>query len=248
MQRFFVKPEQVDEASGQILIVGEDVNHIRNVLRMREGEELWISAGGEKEYYCSIQSLSPEQIELKIYYISRPDYELPTRLYLFQGIPKGDKMELIVQKAVELGAYSVIPVEMKRCVVRLDAKKAEKKRQRWQQIAEGGAKQSRRMIIPQVGPVMSFKEALDFAGQLDLCLLPYENAKGMEETRQILSEVKPGMSVGIFIGPEGGLEEEEVRLAMERGARQITLGHRILRTETAGMTILSVLMFQLEER
>ena len=127
MQRFFVEPGQVDEAAGQILICGDDVNHIRNVLRMREGEELWISAGGEKEYYCSIQSLSPEQIELKIYYISRPDYELPTRLYLFQGIPKGDKMDLIVQKAVELGAYSIIPVEMKRCVVRLDAKKAQKK-------------------------------------------------------------------------------------------------------------------------
>ena len=234
MQRFFVEPGQVDEAAGQILICGDDVNHIRNVLRMREGEELWISAGGEKEYYCSIQSLSPEQIELKIYYISRPDYELPTRLYLFQGIPKGDKMDLIVQKAVELGAYSIIPVE--------------KKQQRWQQIAEGGAKQSRRMIVPKVEPVMSFKEALDFAGQMDLCLIPYENAKGMEETRQILSQVKPGMSVGIFIGPEGGLEKEEVQLAMENGARQITLGHRILRTETAGMAILSVLMFQLEER
>ena len=121
----------------KILICGDDVNHIRNVLRMREGEELWISAGGEKGYYCSIQSLSPEQIELKIYYISRPDYELPTRLYRVQGIPKGDKMDLIVQKAVELGAYSIIPVEMKRCVVRLDAKKAQKKQQRWQQIAEG---------------------------------------------------------------------------------------------------------------
>ena len=133
-------------------------------------------------------------------------------------------------------------------MVRLDAKKAQKKQQRWQQIAEGGAKQSRRMIVPKVEPVMSFKEALDFAGQMDLCLIPYENAKGMEETRQILSQVKPGMSVGIFIGPEGGLEKEEVQLAMEHGARQITLGHRILRTETAGMAILSVLMFQLEER
>ena len=143
MQRFFVEPGQVDEAAGQILICGDDVNHIRNVLRMREGEELWISAGGEKEYYCSIQSLSPEQIELKIYYISRPDYELPTRLYLFQGIPKGDKMDLIVQKAVELGAYSIIPVEMKRCVVRLDAKKALEKtakmeadRRRWCKAVE----------------------------------------------------------------------------------------------------------------
>ena len=108
MQRFFVEPGQVDEAAGQILICGDDVNHIRNVLRMREGEELWISAGGEKEYYCSIQSLSPEQIELKIYYISRPDYELPTRLYLFQGIPKGDKMDLIVQKALIDRQYDIM--------------------------------------------------------------------------------------------------------------------------------------------
>ncbi len=158
-------------------------------------------------------------------------------------------MDLIVQKAVELGAYSIIPVEMKRCVVRLDAKKAQKKqakmaadRRRWCKAVEKDDRSKGR-----AGNVL--QRSFGFCrGRMDLCLIPYENAKGMEETRQILSQVKPGMSVGIFIGPEGGLEKEEVQLAMEHGARQITLGHRILRTETAGMAILSVLMFQLEER
>lgn len=248
MQRFFAGAEQVDEEKGEITLTGGDVNHIKNVLRMRVGDELWVSAGGEKEYYCTIEAFAEGAVRLRIYYVSRPDYELPSKIYLFQGLPKGDKMELIIQKAVELGAYSVIPVEMKRCVVRLDAKKAEKKRQRWQQIAEGGAKQSRRMIVPEVSPVLSYREALEMAGGLDLILLPYENAKGMEETRKILGEVRPGLRIGIFIGPEGGFEEEEVQAAVEKGARPITLGHRILRTETAGMALLSVLMFRLEEK
>ena len=172
--------------------------------------------------------------------------ELPARIHLFQGLPKGDKMELIIQKAVELGAFSIIPVETKRCVVKLDVKKAAKKVVRWQQIAESAAKQSKRMLIPEIHEVMTYKQALEFAKQLDVKLIPYELAKGMKETREILSEIKPGQSVGIFIGPEGGFEEEEVAKALEAGAHAITLGRRILRTETAGLAILSVLMFQLE--
>lgn len=144
------------------------------------------------------------------------------------------------------GSFSVIPVETKRCVVKLDAKKAAKKVVRWQQIAESAAKQSKRMLIPEIHEVMTYKQALEFAKQLDVKLIPYELAKGMKETREILSEIKPGQSVGIFIGPEGGFEEEEVAKALEAGAHAITLGRRILRTETAGLAILSVLMFQLE--
>ena len=155
-------------------------------------------------------------------------------------------MELIIQKAVELGAFSVIPVETKRCVVKLDAKKAAKKVARWQQIAESAAKQSKRMLIPEIHEVMTYKEALAFAGHLDVKLIPYELAKGMKETREILNELRPGQSIGIFIGPEGGFEEEEVSKALEAGAHAITLGRRILRTETAGLAILSVLMFLLE--
>ena len=155
-------------------------------------------------------------------------------------------MELIIQKAVELGAFCVIPVETKRCVVKLDAKKAEKKVSRWQQIAESAAKQSKRMLIPEIHEVMTYKQALEFARQLDVKLIPYELAKGMKLTREIISEIEPGQSIGIFIGPEGGFEEEEVAKALEIGAHAITLGKRILRTETAGLTLLAVLMLQLD--
>ena len=246
MQRFFVEPHQIDEAAHQIQIIGTDVNHISNVLRMKQGEEVWISDGGQKEYRCAIEAFSADEVLLHIIYAQEPDYELPSRIYLFQGLPKADKMELIIQKAVELGAYEIIPVETKRCVVKLDGKKAAKKVERWQQIAESAAKQSKRMLIPKIHEVMSFQDALKLAEELDIRLIPYELAKGMKETKKILNQIRPGQSVGIFIGPEGGFEENEVSQALEKGAQAITLGRRILRTETAGLAILSVLMFQLE--
>ena len=213
---------------------------------MKQGEELWISDGGTKEYRCEIGSLGDEEVLLHIIYAQEPNYELPNRIYLFQGLPKADKMELIIQKAVELGAYAIVPVETKRCVVKLDEKKAAKKTARWQQIAESAAKQSKRMLIPKIHEVMSFQDALKLAEELDIRLIPYELAKGMKETKKILNQIRPGQSVGIFIGPEGGFEENEVSQALEKGAQAITLGRRILRTETAGLAILSVLMFQLE--
>lgn len=246
MQRFFVEPHQIDETAHQIHIVGTDVNHISNVLRMKQGEEVWISDGGKKEYRCTIEAFSADEVLLHIIYVQEPDYELPSRIYLFQGLPKADKMELIIQKAVELGAYEIIPVETKRCVVKLDGKKAAKKVDRWQQIAESAAKQSKRMLIPNVHQVLTFKEALKYAQTMDIRLIPYELAKGMQETKKILADIKPGQSIGIFIGPEGGFEENEVETAISEGAKPVTLGRRILRTETAGLAILSVLMFQLE--
>ena len=246
MQRFFVEPHQIDEAAHQIHIIGTDVNHISNVLRMKQGEEVWISDGGKKEYRCAIEAFSADEVLLHIIYAQEPDYELPSRIYLFQGLPKADKMELIIQKAVELGAYEIIPVETKRCVVKLDGKKAAKKVERWQQIAESAAKQSKRMLIPNVHQVLSFKEALKYAESMDIRLIPYELAKGMQETKEILAAIEQGQSIGIFIGPEGGFEEKEVEAAISEGAKPITLGKRILRTETAGLAILSVLMFQLE--
>lgn len=247
MQRFFVEPHQIDEGIHQIHILGSDVNHISNVLRMKQGEELWISDGGKKEYRCTIEEFSPDEVLLHIIYAQEPDYELQSRIYLFQGLPKADKMELIIQKAVELGAYEVIPVETKRCVVKLDGKKAAKKVERWKQIAESAAKQSKRMLIPNVHEVLTFKEALKYAESMDVRLIPYELAKGMQETKEILADIQPGQSIGIFIGPEGGFEEKEVETAISEGAKPITLGKRILRTETAGLAILSVLMFQLEQ-
>ena len=201
----------------------------------------------EKEYHCVIDSTEEEEVLLHILYVQEPDYELKNRIYLFQGLPKADKMELIIQKAVELGAYSVVPVSTRRCVVKLDNKKAEKKVARWQQIAESAAKQSKRMLVPEVHSVMTLKEALAFAKELDVLFIPYELAKGMKETKELIRAIEPGQSIGVFIGPEGGFEEEEVAAAMEVGAKPITLGHRILRTETAGLAVLSVLMFQLED-
>lgn len=173
--------------------------------------------------------------------------ELPVKITLFQGLPKNDKMELIIQKAVELGVAEIVPMATKRAVVKLDAKKAAKKVQRWNEIAKSAAKQSKRGMIPEVKSVMSFKEAVEYGKSMDMLLIPYEDAEGIVHSRQVVESVKGKKSLGIYIGPEGGFPEEEVSLAMEAGAEPITLGHRILRTETAGMALLSVLMFMLEE-
>ncbi|MGN0400496.1 MAG: 16S rRNA (uracil(1498)-N(3))-methyltransferase [Blautia sp.] len=245
MYRFFVEPSQVEE--NVIRIHGNDMNHIKNVLRMKIGEEILISTGEKTEYTCYIEAYEEEEVLAHIMYAQEVGYELPSRIYLFQGLPKNDKMELIIQKAVELGVHQIIPVATRRAVVRLEGKKEENKQRRWQAISESAAKQSKRMYVPQVSHVRSFKEAIQYAQELDVILLPYERARGMQETKEIIENIKPGQSVGIFIGPEGGFDEKEVGLAMEQGAKAITLGKRILRTETAGLTVLSVLMFALEE-
>lgn len=244
MHHFFVTRSQVSE--GRIRIEGSDVNHIKNVLRMKLGEELQISDGNNKKYLCEIESMCADSVCAMIKEELASDTELPSRLYLFQGLPKSDKMELIVQKAVELGVYEIVPVATKRAVVKLDDKKAEKKVERWNSISESGAKQSGRNVIPRVKSVMSYKEAMQYAQALDVILIPYELAEGMHETRQVVEGIQPGQSVGIFIGPEGGFETAEVEYAIAQGAKVITLGKRILRTETAGLTTLSILMYHLE--
>lgn len=245
MQHFFVTPDMVNDT--EIYIEGQDVNHMKNVLRMKIGEQVEISDGNNLKYLCEVAEYEQERAVLKIVERKEADTELASKLYLFQGLPKNDKMELIVQKAVELGAYEIIPVSMKRCVVKLDDKKAAKKVERWNSISESAAKQAGRSIIPEVTEVLSYEQALKKAKELDVVLVPYELAKGMSETKQVLTKIQAGQSVGIFIGPEGGFEREEIDKAMECGAIPVTLGRRILRTETAGLTILSVLMFQLEE-
>lgn len=244
MHRFFVEKEQIEDT--KIHITGTDVNHIRNVLRMKIKDELLISAGENLEYTCCIEEITPEEVLAEVLYVQEVGLELPSKLYLFQGLPKSDKMELIIQKAVELGVYEVIPVATRRAVVRLDEKKEVSKRKRWQGISESAAKQSGRMVIPQVTAVMSFAQALECAKELDVRLIPYELARGMEEAKSCIEQITPGQSVGIFIGPEGGFAPEEITLALEHGMRPITLGKRILRTETAGMALLSILMFHLE--
>lgn len=244
MHHFFVTPEQVQGET--IQIEGNDVNHIKNVLRMKPGEKLKISDGSNRSYLCEVDELTPDRIFLRVTEEERREVELLSKLYLFQGLPKSDKMELIVQKAVELGVYEIIPVETKRAVVKLDAKKAAKKTERWNSISESGAKQSGRAVIPKVREVMSFAQALHMARSLDVVLIPYELAEGMKETKEIIRQIVPGQSVGIFIGPEGGFERQEVEKAVEEGALPVTLGKRILRTETAGLTMLSILMYHLE--
>lgn len=246
MYRFFVEQSQIDMEQKKIHIMGNDVNHIKNVLRMRQGEEIVISAGDNQEYTCFIEEMTQEEVLASVMYVQEVGLELSSRIYLFQGLPKSDKMELIIQKAVELGAYEIIPVDTRRTVVKLDAKKQASKIKRWQGISESAAKQSKRMIVPLIHPVMKFQEALEYAKELDIRLIPYELAEDMAHTRDILGQIQPGHSIGIFIGPEGGFDQEEIDAAMKCRVQPITLGKRILRTETAGMTVLSILMFLLE--
>lgn len=245
MNQFFVEESQIQ--GSEIIIEGTDVNHIKNVLRMKIGEEVMISNGTDKHYICSIVTISEERVVTKIVDIDTNSTELPVKLYLFQGLPKADKMELIIQKSVELGVYEIIPVAMKRCVVKLDAKKEKSKLARWQGIAKSAAKQSKRMVIPNISSVMNFKEAVAYAKSLDYNIIPYEFANGMEKSKQIIKSLGQYKSVGIFIGPEGGFEEAEIAYAKENNMQIISLGKRILRTETAGLTALSIIMFELEQ-
>lgn len=244
MQHFFVPPSQVGEE--EILISGPDVNHMKNVLRMRPGEVLMVSDGNNRKYRCQVDRYEEGAAHLRILKEEAVDTELPSKLYLFQGLPKQEKMEWIVQKSVELGVCQVIPVTVRRCVVKLDEKKARKKTERWQQIAESAAKQAGRGCIPKIERVRSFQEALELAKELDVALIPYELERDVKRSKEIIREIRPGQSVGIFIGPEGGFEKEEVEAALAAGASPISLGRRILRTETAGLTVLSLLMFHLE--
>lgn len=245
MYQFFVEPGQIQ--GREILIQGSDVNHIRNVLRMRPGEELSVSNGVDgREYRCHITDITEDAVRCELRFIKEEGVELPSRIYLLQGLPKADKMELIIQKAVELGAYQIVPVAAHRSVVRLDERKAAARVSRWQAIAEAAAKQSRRGVIPRVQQVMGLDQALAHVRDLPVKLIPYELAEDMDRTREVLGKLEPGQDIAVLIGPEGGFEGKEVEAAVAAGAIPITLGRRILRTETAGMTVLSWLMYLLE--
>lgn len=246
MYQFFVEPSQIQ--GKRVVITGGDVNHIKNVLRMKPGEEIAVSNGTDgREYRCGIEEFTEDEVICTLRFVKEDGLELPARVTLFQGLPKADKMEFIVQKMVELGVYRIVPVATKRAVVKLDEKKAKAKVTRWQAIAEAAAKQSKRRIVPQVGEVCTMKEALVQAACMDRKLIPYELSEGMEKTRKLIEGAAAGEEIAVFIGPEGGFEEEEVAMAMEAGFEPVTLGKRILRTETAGLTVMAWLMYQLEE-
>ena len=244
MYHFFVNQDQIGPET--VTVTGPDVNHIKNVLRMKPGEEVLISNGVDRDYLCKLETIAADSVTAASASVTEGGTALPVKFHLFQGLPKSDKMELIIQKAVELGVYQVIPVETRRTVVKLDAKKEDAKVRRWNAVSESAAKQSKRLIIPEVTGVMSFREALHYAGGFDKNIIPFEHAEGMADTKAYFAGIRPGMSCGIFIGPEGGFEDDEIAMASTAGVKPVTLGKRILRTETAGLAVLSVLMFQME--
>lgn len=243
MYNFFV--DESARGGDTFRITGADYNHIRNVLRMRQGDTFLVSCGGGS-HLCALEAFEEAAVVASIREEDYQDTELRVELYLFQGLPKSDKLELIIQKTVELGVRGVIPVEMKRCVVKLEEKKKKSRRERWQAIAESAAKQSKRSRVPEVGEVLTYREAVKLAGEMDLFLLPYENERGMAETKEALEAIRPGMKVAILIGPEGGFDPKEVALAQEAGAKCISLGRRILRTETAAITSVGMCMLHIE--
>ena len=251
MHHFFVEPGQME--GEQVRITGPDVNHIKNVLRMKPGEQILLSDGKGTNCLCEITEIESSRVLARILPELVEDTELPVEVTLYQGLPKGDKMEFIIQKCVELGVSRIVPVEMARSVVKLDKKKEEAKRKRWQGISESAAKQSKRMIVPEIGPVLSYKEAVAEAASMDLFLLPYEDSEslsgagGMELTRSLIGGLEPGTKCAVLIGPEGGFSDGEVEAARNAGARTVTLGKRILRTETAGLFVLSAVGLLLED-
>lgn len=243
MYNFFVNENQ--KQNNCYFINGADFNHIKNVLRMNIGDNFLVSENGMSSL-CEIESFESDTVIVKILQENYNDTNLPIKIYLFQGLPKGDKMELIIQKCVELGVHEIVPVQMSRCVVKIEEKKKKSKRERWQAISESAAKQSKCNKIPEISEILTYKQALAKAKDLDLLLVPYESKNGMEDTKNALNEIKSGMSVGILIGPEGGFDENEIHEALEIGGKVISLGKRILRTETAAITSVSMCMLHAE--
>lgn len=245
MYQFFIESSRITD--NQARITGQDFLHMKQVVRLRIGEQFRISTTEGKNYFCQLKEYEEDAAVGEILREDEEGTELNGSIWLFQGLPKQEKMELIIQKAVELGATHVVPVAMKRSVVKLDDKKAIDKVKRWQAISEAAAKQSKRSMVPEVWNVCSYKQALNMFEGLDMVLLPYENEKGIAYTRELLAQIVPGKNIGIVIGPEGGFEPEEVALAMEKGAHPVSLGKRILRTETAAIAALTLVMLQMEE-
>lgn len=243
MYNFFI--DQTDFSGDTVSISGTDFNHIKNVLRMQEGDEFLISCNGES-HLCALKEFTAQSVIATIKQKNFQDTSLPVKITLFQGLPKSDKMELIIQKAVELGAESIVPVQMERCIVKIEDKKKDAKTARWQTIAESAAKQSKRTLIPTVKNAVSYKNLLKEIDNFDLFIVPYENERGIKSTVDALNKIKSGMTVGVLIGPEGGFSDTEIKLLDGTKATTVSLGKRILRTETAAITALATLMMHIE--
>lgn len=245
MHNFFVSKE--NKGNDRYFITGNDYNHIKNVLRMGIGDTFLVSCEGKSDL-CTLESIEDDTAIAVITEENYNDTELDTEIYLFQGLPKSDKMEFIIQKTVELGVNGIIPVEMNRCVVKLDDKKKKSKTVRWQAISESAAKQSKRNIIPTVFEAVNLNTVLKNIDKLDMLLVPYECAEGMTATVNALKSIKKGMKIGILIGPEGGFDDSEIEKCLAAGSKVISLGSRILRTETAAITATAMCMLHIEMR
>ena len=245
MDRFFVDKTNINLENNTCVIVGEDVKHISKVLRCKIGEKLEICDNDNSEYICEITEINKEQVDLDIIEKREIKRESDLKVKLYQGLPKSTKMELILQKLTEVGVDEVILVSTKRSVVKVDDKKEGKKIERWERIMYEAAKQSKRGKIPKLRGVLSFKEALEDMKNNDMNICPYEN----ERTVSIKSAIKDAdiNTIGIFVGPEGGFEEEEIEKLKEKGAHIVTLGKRILRTETAGFVATALIQYELSD-
>ena len=241
MQQIFVNEGPVN---GSFEITGDDMHHLVRVVRLKRGEIIRVSVSTGENFLCEVSDITDDSLVASVTE-QVPSTELSNKIYLFQGLPKGDKMETIIEKCVELGVYEIIPVEMKNSIVKLDDKKKKSKLTRYQTVAATAAKQSKRSIIPRVADFMSYRDAFEYAKSLDMLLLPYESKNGMKDTFDVLDSIKEGMSIGVFIGPEGGFDSSEIELVKD-DVRIISLGRRILRTETAAICTLSMLMLKSE--
>ena len=246
MPKFFVKNNQIENNTIQIL--GTDVNHIKNVLRLKENDEIEICDSDEQQsYLCKIIELEESFVKCDIVNAIEESRESNIEVTIFQGLPKADKMELIIQKSVELGVYDITPVEMARCVVKLNDKDKTKKIERWNKISEVAAKQSQRDIIPKINNIIKISELANIISQYDGIILAYEKEKDYTIKQELQKlKMQNAQKIGIVIGPEGGLEEKEVEMLKNNGASVITLGKRILRTETVALNVLSNIIYEFE--
>ena len=248
MPKFFVTTNQIE--GNTIIIQNEDVNHIKNVLRAKIDDTIDIcDCITSKNYICKIEQIEEKHIYCQIIEEIESHVESHIQVSVFQGLPKADKMELVIQKSVELGVYDITPIEMKRCVVKLNEKDKIKKIQRWQKIAEGAAKQSGRDRIPVVHPIVNVKTLCESIKEYDFVLVAYENEKVntlKQELKKIKRDKDKTMKIAIVIGPEGGIDSEEIAKLEENQAKIITLGNRILRTETVALNMLSIIMYELD--
>lgn len=247
MQRYFLKNNQFSKDLA--LITGDDAHHMLRVMRMTIGDQVIVCNEDKKCYYATIKQIKDQEIEVTLDSMIEAQTELPIEVTIAQGLPKGDKFEWVIQKATECGASEFIPLEMERSVVKLDAKKAGKKIERWNKIAKEAAEQSHRQMVPTVTSVQTLKQLLAKASQYDICLFAYEETAKqgqLAQLKQILSTIENHKKLLVIVGPEGGISEKEETILLESGFKPCALGPRILRTETAPIYILSAISYALE--